>query len=585
MAIYTIQDTTLTEMANAIRDVWAEPASKTMTPEMMINKIKETNIMRGAPNGMTDNDEPWTRPETWPDLDSLTLSAKGQGDVLYLTYDLSKTEGYCDPFISVRIRAGAAGTAYIKRGHISNNEFIADATTSLNIGNTSSDTFYQTLDINNGNIQLWQITATFPIIRIGFVPPSDRNADNMMQPCVEKYGRLDNITYIGGEISASSSTAITWGTFWLEREKIYMGGLRPCTFLGGVWTSCYSLKSLDVTNWDTSTWTNTNCQSMFYGCRSLREVDLSHWNTKNWAVTSISYMFANCLSLKHLDLSAWDTSNWVVTKTENMFQYCISLLTVDMNTWNTSKWAVTTMAYMFSRCTSLIEINLNEWDTSNWVVTNMGNFCYYCTSLQKINIKDWDTSNWAVTTMGYSFYYCVALKELDLTKWDTSNWKLTNLSSWFCGCSSLKVLDLSDWDTTGWKPTSMSSTFSSMEGLRKLDISGWDTTGWTTLASISGPFSYNHANEFYFPADFLCNSSYTDSFGFNTSFFIKTNGYPYKYDHSYSSAPLLDHDSIVATFTRLPTVTNKTITLGSHNIYKVSAEEIAIATAKGWTVA
>ena len=155
----------------------------------------------------------------------------------------------------------------------------------------------------------------------------------------------------------------------------------------------------------------------------------------------------------------------------------------------------------------------------------------------------------------------------------------------FYGCSSLQELDLSDWDTTGWKPTSMNSTFSSMEGLKKLDISGWDTSGWTTLTSISSPFASAYVREIYLPADFLCNSNYNNSFSFNSNPFLKiTNGYPYKYSHTYSSY-LLTHDSLVATFNRLPTVTNQTITISSHNMYKVSAAEIAIATAKGWTVA
>ena len=584
MADYIIQDTTLTNMANAIRDVWAEPSTNTMTPQMMINKIKATNILRGAPNGMTD-DEPWVRPESWPDLDSLTLPALNGGDVLYLTYDLSKTEGYCDPFISVRIRAGAAGTAYIKRGHISNNEFVADETNSLSIGNTNAGTFSQDLDPNNGNIQLWQITATFPITRIGFTPPSDKQLENMIQPCVEKYGRLDNITYIGGSISVSGANDYTWGTFWVEREKIYMGGLKVCTTLGNVWSYCYSLKSLDVTNWDTSTWTNTTCQSMFNGCTSLREIDLSHWDTSKWTVTSTSYMFNNCTSLRHIDLSSWKTSNWAVTKTEYMFAQCISLLTVDISTWNTSNWVVTNLGYMFSRCMSLTEIDMDNWDTSNWEVTTLANMCYYCTSLRKVKIGKWDTNNWEVTTIGYIFFNCCALEEIDLSEWDTSNWKLTNLSSWFSGCSSLQELDLSDWDTTGWKPTSMSSTFSSMEGLKKLDISGWDTSGWTTLTSLSSPFSSNYVREIYFPADFLCNSNYNNSFSFNSNPFLKiTNGYPYKYSHTYSSY-LLTHDSLVATFNRLPTVTNQTITISYHNMCKVSAAEIAIATAKGWTVA
>lgn len=584
MANYTIQDTTLTNMANAIRDMWGEPSTNTMTPQMMIDKIKDTHVICNGDNPLTKSEGPWTRPSTWPDLDSLTLPARGDGDVLYLTYDLSKTEGQCDPFISIYNRAGAAGTIYVKRGHISNNEFVADETYSQNIGSGSNWVFEQELDSTNGNIQLWQVTATVPLTRVGFARNSTKGLTNGLQPCVEKYGRLDNLTYMSGTTTATSAD-LMWGTFWLEREKLYLGGIKSNSYLGSLWSNCFSLRSLDVTNWNTTSWTVSSVQSLFAHCRSLPEVDLSHWDTSNWTVTSLNYMFYCCFCLKHIDLDSWNTSNWAVTKMENMFSYSPSLATVKMNSWDTSNWAVTTLAYMFTGCSSLQSINLNHWDTSNWEVTAFNNVFYQCSSLHTVEIGEWNTSNWAVTNMSYIFSNCQSLENLDIGDWDTSNWTIQYMTNWFSTCYSLKELDLSKWDTSKWKPTSMQSTFNSMYSLRKLDISGWDTSGWTTLTSLSSVFSSCFAKEIYLPADFLCNSSYNDSWVLNTQYFIKSNGYPYKYSHTYAAAYLMTHDTIVATFNRLPTVSNKTITLGSANINKVSAAEIAIATAKGWTVA
>ena len=584
MAKYTIQDTTLTNMANAIRDVWHEPSTHTMTPEMMTAEIGNIDLLRGVSNGTFSN-EPWTRPNNWPDLDSITLPTANNGDVLYLTYDLSKVDGICDPFISVAVRVGAAGTVTVCRGHINDHAFVADETHSITVSSSGNyGRYYQELDPNDGTIQLWQITATVGITRFGFTIPSTNTRYNTSQPCVEKYGRLDHITYLSGSTSATSQSDLGWGTFWLEREKIYMSGEGVNTTLGGAWSYNFSLRSLDVTNWNTTNWAITNLSSMFSCCHSLQEVDLSHWDTSNWAVVSMTYMVYQCTSLKHLNLSTWNTENWAVTKLEYSFGYNSSLLTLDMSTWDTSNWKVATMNHMFIYDVSLTEVDLNNWDTSDWEVTSIASMFYYCTSLHTIKIDKWDTSNWPLTGFSYTFGSCLSLKELNLNKWDTSKWGLTGLNSTFAQCSSLHELDLSDWNTSGWKPTSIASLFAGMLGVKKIDISGWDTSGWTTLTSISSMFSNCQVRELYLPADFLLNSNYGDSFNLNSVFLMKTNGFPYKFSHTYSTAYLIDHNSLVSILNRLPTSTNKTITL-SNNKYKLTESEIAIATAKGWTVA
>ena len=68
---------------------------------------------------------------------------------------------------------------------------------------------------------------------------------------------------------------------------------------------CNSLKSLDLSHFDTNQVTGMSC--MFEGCNSLKSLDLSHFDTSQ--VTNMLSMFEACNSLKSLDLSHFDTSN------------------------------------------------------------------------------------------------------------------------------------------------------------------------------------------------------------------------------------------------------------------------------------
>lgn len=86
---------------------------------------------------------------------------------------------------------------------------------------------------------------------------------------------------------------------------------------------------------------------LFCRCSSLRSLDLSGFDTSK--VTDMSIMFASCASLTHLDLSGFDTSK--VTSMELMFANCTSLTSLDLSSFDTSK--VTTMKDMFGNCQKL----------------------------------------------------------------------------------------------------------------------------------------------------------------------------------------------------------------------------------------
>ena len=87
--------------------------------------------------------------------------------------------------------------------------------------------------------------------------------------------------------------------------------------MGGMFLSCTSLKSIDVSNFNTAKVTGMNY--MFYGCSSLQSLDISNFNTKN--VTSMNHMFDDCRELKAIYASDKFTTDKVPSSDE-LFNHC-----------------------------------------------------------------------------------------------------------------------------------------------------------------------------------------------------------------------------------------------------------------------
>ena len=91
----------------------------------------------------------------------------------------------------------------------------------------------------------------------------------MMQPCVERYGRLDGLTNLASSESSSSQSDIAFATYWLESDKLYMAGSGNCTTMSASYAHCYSLRQLDVSNWTTTNWSITTLANTFNDCIGL----------------------------------------------------------------------------------------------------------------------------------------------------------------------------------------------------------------------------------------------------------------------------------------------------------------------------
>lgn len=218
-------------------------------------------------------------------------------------------------------------------------------------------------------------------------------------------------------------------------------------------------------------------------------------------------------------------------------------------------------------------------------LTNLSRCWENCYSLKKLDVSGWDTSGWTVTKPpGWS--YCVNLEELDLSGWDTSSWRLTSFPA-FYGMARLRKLNISGWDFSHWTANNWTNGFRYNRSLEELDFTG--VTGISSLALTTTFVMFGELDGLVTlkGTDTWTNVTGLTSISVPNGLMLQNfDGIPVSENHSYANASMLTHQSLVNILTVLPTVTAaRTITLGQTNKNKLTAEEIAIATAKGWTVA
>ena len=314
---------------------------------------------------------------------------------------------------------------------------------------------------------------------------------------------------------------------------------------------------------------------MFRNCSALTHIPLL--DTSN--CTRMNYIFSNCTSL--IEVPLLNTSK--VTQMQNMFYRCINLKTIPL--LDTSN--VTTMSDMFNSCSSLISIP--ELDTSK--VTNMSNMFYGCRKI--VNIPPLDKAS--CTNMNNMFNGCEKLTIIPFADLNFDN--ISRVSNMFSNCYSLTSVgnlsfantpnierlfscsyqDKSNLETIGNvycpKATSLYNTF---QNLSKLVSVGEITCEAAT--NVHDMFSDDKALQ---NIGGLINlgQAYSTTQSANNSY----------YTLNLSTSKLLTHDSLMNVINNLYDIATKGVktqqlVLGSTNISKLSADEIAIATNKGFSV-
>ena len=279
------------------------------------------------------------------------------------------------------------------------------------------------------------------------------------------------------------------------------------------------------------------------------------------ATHKASYLFSNYQGTSIDDLIAYDdTSN--VTITEYMFYQCKRLANIPVLNFR----KVQTASYMFNY-SNLQEFSLemaNEFSS----LKNIDHMFYNCQSLTSVALFDtsnvssfnyvfagcekltsvplFNTSN--VYDMSYAFAFNPALTSIPL--FNTS--KTTNMEYMLFRCSSLVDIPLLDTSKTR-NMEYMFGNCSSLTTIPALDVSN--------VTSMNGMF-------------YGCSSLKSILMtGMKVSFKI-------------SDSTQFEESDLVTILNNLATVTTtQTLTMGATNLAKLTDEEKAIATNKGWTLA
>ena len=240
----------------------------------------------------------------------------------------------------------------------------------------------------------------------------------------------------------------------------------------------------------------------------------------------------------------------------------------------------TSLNNLFEKNTNLININASNWDTSN--ITSLVFTFQEMTNLESVDFADWDVSK--VTTFFGLFDACKKIENIDVSKWDTSS--AINMG-WMFNGNNLKSLDVSNFNTS--KVTDMYSMFSRSRLLTQLDVSNFDTSnvldfrlvfsGWSKVCEELNISGLNLTR---------CTSIKNTFTGtkFNV---IRSDGLQLpNIDMStigLHTSTALTADSIVGLLNVLPqSDKGYSFQIGSDNIAKLSDEQKAIATNKGWTL-
>ena len=185
---------------------------------------------------------------------------------------------------------------------------------------------------------------------------------------------------------------------------------------------------------------------------------------------------------------------------------------------------------------------------------------YSCANLQTLDATGFDLSE--ETTLYQMFRNCTNLSSIITDGWDTSS--IENMSRVFQGCTYLKSVDLSQLNTS--KLANIGFLFSGCSGLTSVNMRGWDLSRLTTDSLMIYAF-------------YKCTSL--------TELDMDGVIFPdYNIDMGLNDCTALTVESILSILNSLPQLEGHTriLFIGADNLAKLSDEQKAIATNKGWTL-
>lgn len=419
----------------------------------------------------------WTRPQAWPNLDSLNLQMEG-ADFIYMTYDNTHDYGAIALHIE-RVSKGQVIACEI--GHISNGEYITDNTITAGANGAGTNNYVHWFDENDIDYPVVRITGdislcyTINVSKTLTVNGTNYTHTQMyrQEPILERIAWVPHLVRFTNDYRYYA-----WGVYTLQRDKVANGEGTALVSLAYAWNHCFNLIDLDISGLHTPN--VTSLSYMFGSCYFFKNIDLRHFSVEK--VTTFDYAFAYCRCVKTINLTGWNPIK--ATNYSYMFTNCRCLRNIyGMENFNTS--TATNFAATFNLCDDLEHPPIEDWNVSN--VTNFSSMFSECYSIEKLDLSKWRPNK--ATSFSSMFYSCWSLKELNLTGWSHGN--ITSVASMFSNCRDLQHIDLS-WMHLTSSCTNIYSMFSNCWALEELHIpNDWDVSGLGSGTNTANSVFYN----------------------------------------------------------------------------------------------
>lgn len=521
-------------------------------------------------------DKKFVRPIEWDNIESIEIADNEQ--VCYLLYDNTKPLS----FMSIKTTLSGSGNVLYEFGRVSNGLF----TKIDEVTKTSGSAMQKMLsdDYPNQDYIVVKITCTTAGRNITAIANGGNYTYNKMsmsptyQNLIMRYASLPYATnfmigttymlvsdYIKNATNFTSLSSYM-NDYNLVRLKFENCSTAKVTSFSNFLNNCYNMVEFDFDIANLITNKAINLSSMFANCYNLYGViDTTKWDMTN--VTNATAIFANCYNITQiLGLEDWDFSK--VTNISTILSGCNSLWQnkerkLDVRKWNIGTNIASTvqldMGSVFATLYKIEKIDLSTWNLDN--IKGFKAIFNACENLKEIKLPNTIGANGYITDINTCYQNCCALRKIELDKFTN----LTNLSSMnnlMSNCYSVTEVTSPTTTPLGSTANTMfSQAFGMLFNLETLDL-GWIDLSKYTYSNVYNDMFKNCIN--------LVNLTPPRN--------IKDN---FKVNECFN----LSRESLLAIIDNLQTVSGKTLTLGVVNRAKLTADELAIATGKGWTIA
>lgn len=344
--------------------------------------------------------------------------------------------------------------------------------------------------------------------------------------------------------------------------------LTMLTNMEDTFRNCASLTSLYMN--DIATSVLSNMSATFFNCINLTEVVLPQINTAPLVQMRSAFMSTGITTM---NLSEWTH----VRSFYQTFKYCSNLESVTMpSTMSECEY----LYHTFYGCESLTSITLPGDMTALSTCYSMFSECY---NLKEVSMPG--TIGWSDYLNTRSmFHKCSSLERIDL-----SINRLSNMWSMFNGCNNLTEVNLSINGACG-TPTYAFLNCSSLKEMRlpKINTSSNMSHMFENCTSLTyvewGKYIFNPGTTATNQQDMFKNTPLLSDIVF-TSTIAKQNLTGWAIEDAGSAVGGLTLSCLEVLIAMLASsTTNKTITLGTTNLNKLTPQLIQQATNKGWTL-